>query len=319
MSSPFSAAFTRNDRLETDPTQRTNFIQKTTREFPLEPKERSMNFRYRDCFICVVALVTTGTDCHTARAEHDGKVQILLLGDSTTEGSVPRRHVPKGPHLEDVVRELLAAEKELPPTNVINLGLSGEFIRRLLDSGRYDKEAAKLPGVDYVLVRYGLNDNARRENFAENFPTDYHELIGRLKTDHPNATLIVMTVIPYGDEATCLRINQLNEAVAKAEGLTLFDIYPRYAAELKRGPDMLNYRRFPLEKIPENRREFVKPFVVGSVNSTVEVLDNRLDAHFGHLPGWFGDRHPNLAGYHVIGDETAKFLAPLMHAKLAKP
>lgn len=170
-----------------------------------------------------------------------------------------------------------------------------------------------------MLVRYGLNDNARRENFAENFPTDYHELIGRLKTDHPNATLIVMTVIPYGDEATCLRINQLNEAAAKAEGLTLFDIYPRYAAELKRGPDMLNYRRFPLEKIPENRREFVKPFVVGSVNSTVEVLDNRLDAHFGHLPGWFGDRHPNLAGYHVIGDETAKFLAPLMHAKLTKP
>ena len=24
------------------------------------------------------------------RAEHEGKVQILLLGDSTTEGSVPR-------------------------------------------------------------------------------------------------------------------------------------------------------------------------------------------------------------------------------------
>ena len=149
MSIQFSAAFTMNDRLKTDPTQQTTFIHKTTREFSLEPKDRSMNFRYRDCFICVVALVTTGTDCHTARAEHEGKVQILLLGDSTTEGSVPRRHVPKGPHLEDVIRELLAAEKELPPTNVINLGLSGEFIRRLLDSGRYDKEAAKLPGVDY--------------------------------------------------------------------------------------------------------------------------------------------------------------------------
>ena len=38
-------------------------------------------------------------------------------------------------------------------------------------------------------------------------------------------------------------------------------------------------------------------------------MDNRLDAHFRDLPGWFGDRHPNLAGYHVIGDETAKFLA----------
>lgn len=250
-------------------------------------------------------------------AEHEGKVQILLLGDSTTEGSVPRRHVPAGPHLEDVIRMLLAEEPDLPPTNVINLGLSGEYIRRLLDSGRYDKTASKLPGIDYVLIRYGLNDKAYRENLAENFPKDYHELIERLKVDHPQATLIVTTVIPYFDEANSKLVNQLNEQVAKNEGLPLFDIYPRYAEELKRGPDMLNYRRFPLEKIPENRRNFVKPFLAPG-NTTVEVMDNRLDAHFGHLPGWYGDRHPNLAGYHVIGDETAKFLIPMIRQRFGK-
>ncbi len=273
----------------------------------------------RSHFLSIAIAFATAFCSDFVQAEHDGKVQILLLGDSTTEGSVPRRHVPKGPHLEDVIRELLAAEKDLPPTNVINLGLSGEYIQRLLDSGRYEKAASKLPGIDFVLIRYGLNDNARRENFADNFPKDYHELIGRLKADHPNATLIVMTVIPYGNEETSLRLNKLNAEVAKAEGLPLFDIYPRYAAELKRGPDMLNYRRFPLEQIPENRREFVKPFVVPGAKPTVEVLDNRLDAHFGHLPGWFGDRHPNLAGYHVIGDETAKFLAPLIREQFRKP
>ena len=97
-----------------------------------------------------------------AFAEHEGKVQILLLGDSTTEGSVPRRHVPKGPHLEDVIRELLAAEKDLPPTNVINLGLSGEYIRRLLDSGRYEKEVSKLsrmnPAAGVYSVQAGYLD-----------------------------------------------------------------------------------------------------------------------------------------------------------------
>jgi lysophospholipase L1-like esterase len=266
----------------------------------------------RILLVAVLALLFNGSPL---KAEHEGKVQILLLGDSTTEGSVPRRHVPEGPHLEDVIRLLLAEEKDLPPTNVINLGLSGEYIRRLLDSGRYEKEASKLPGVDYVLIRYGLNDNAYRENLEENFPKDYHELIERIKVDHPQAMIIVMTVIPYGSEEMCLRLNKLNEQVAKAEGLTLFDIYPRYAEELKRGPDMLNYRRFPLEKIPENRREFVKSFIVPGAKPTVEVMDNRLDAHFGNLPGWFGDRHPNLAGYHVIGDETAKFLAPLIREK----
>jgi lysophospholipase L1-like esterase len=251
-----------------------------------------------------------------ASAEHEGKVQILLLGDSTTEGSIPRRHVPKGPHLEDVIRELLAEEKDLPPTDVINLGLSGEYVQRLLDSGRYDKLVPPLPGIDYVLIRYGLNDVARRENFDENFVPDYQKLIAKLRADHPKAELIVMTVIPYVNETESKRINGLNAAVAEAEKLPLFDIYPRYAAELKNGPNMLNYRRFSLEKIPANRRAFVKPFVF--LGTSVEVLDNRLDAHFGRLPGWYGDRHPNLAGYHVIGDETAKYLAPRIRARFVE-
>lgn len=270
-----------------------------------------------NCRWCCVGVLLLVTAADPVSAEHEGKVQILLLGDSTTEGSVPRRHVPAGPHLEDVIRILLAAEPDLPPANVINLGLSGEYIQRLLESGRYEKQASKLPGLDFILIRYGLNDINRRENFGDNFPRDYHELINRLKADHPAAEIIVMTVIPYGDEERCRTINALNESVAKAENLPLFDIYPRYATELKRGPDMLNYRRFPLEKIPENRRELVRPFVVDGTNPTVEVLDNRLDAHFADLPGWFGDRHPNLAGYHVIGDETAKYLAPRIRERFA--
>ena len=269
----------------------------------------------RDLLLSGLAAVALLCFPSLVRAEHDGKVQILLLGDSTTEGSIPRLITPQGPHLEEVIRSLLAEEKDLPPTNVINLGLSGEYIQRLLESGRYDKVAAKLPGIDYVLIRYGLNDNARREQFVENFPKDYHDLLERLRRDHPKAELIVTTVIPYGDEATSAKINKLNSDVAAAEKVPLFDIYPRYAEELKQGPNMLNYRRFPLEKIPENRREFVKPFVQ---SGSVVVLDNRLDAHFGQLPGWYGDRHPNLAGYHVIGDETAKYLTPRIRARFSE-
>jgi hypothetical protein len=55
--------------------------------------------------------------------------------------------------------------------------------------------------------------------------------------------------------------------------------------------------------------------VVDGKDPAVAVLDNRLDAHLGNLPGWYGDRHPNLAGYHVIADETAKYLAPLIRAR----
>ena len=256
-------------------------------------------------------------------AEHEGKIQILLLGDSTTEASFPKKLAPNEPQFEDIIRNLLAAEGDLPPTNVINLGLSGEFIRRLLDSGRYDKAAAKLPGLDYILIRYGLNDVARVPEFDTAFPKDFHELIARLRKDHPGAVLIPMTVIPMSadlksDEPKAKRINDLVRQVAAEEKLTVFDIYPRYAAEQAKGPNMLNYRRYPLSKIPEKYREFAKPYLWGDKDPAVVVLDNRLDAHFGNLDGWYSDRHPNLAGYHVIASETAKFLAPLIRERAGK-
>jgi len=257
-----------------------------------------------------------------ARAEHEGKVQILLLGDSATESSIPRKVAPQEAQFEDVVRILLAAEGDLPPTNVINSGLSGEFIRRLLDSGRYDRAVAKLPGLDYIFIRYGGNDYNKREDFPVNFPKDYHELIARLRRDHPAAMLIPTTNIPWGTDLEAEDVwpkisNRLVRQVAAEEKLTCFDLYPRYAAEQAKGPNMLNYRRFPLAKIPEKLREVAKPYLMEGRGKEpyVVVLDNRLDAHFGHIEGWFGDRHPNLAGYRVIADETAKFLAPIMRQR----
>ncbi|MDB6075643.1 MAG: nicotinamidase-like amidase [Verrucomicrobiaceae bacterium] len=248
----------------------------------------------------------------TVQAEHDGKLQIVLLGDSTTEGSIPRLVKPKGPHFESVLQSMLAVQPDLPPCNVIQRGLSGEFVRRLLDSGRYDRDVKSIPGIDYIFIRYGINDSARRENFAENYTRDYHELITKLRADQPKAQIIIMTVIPFSNEETSKRINDLNAKVAKEENLPLFDIYPRYAAELLKGPDMLNYRRYPVEKVPAQYQAFVKPYVIAG---KVVVMDNELDGLFGHLPGWAGDRHPNLAGYNVIADETAKYIAPVLRKR----
>lgn len=250
-----------------------------------------------------------------ARAEHEGKVQVLLLGDSTTIGSVCRQTNPDGLHLEDVVRLQLATRADLPPVQVINQGRDGEFIHGLLTNGRYDREIAKLPGIDYIFIRYGLNDRGKRENFKENFPRDFQELIARLKRDFPDATIFPTTIIPYMTAEADAEINALITQVAETEKLTLFNVYARYQAELGHGQNMLNYRRYPLDKIPAEQREWLKPFVRGN---SVVVMDNRLDAHFRELPGWFGDRHPNLAGYHVIGDETAKFLAPKLRERSAK-
>lgn len=263
---------------------------------------------------CLAATIAIGifVSAPGALAEHEGKLQILLLGDSTTEGSVPRRIKPEGPHLEKVLEQLLAAEGDLPACNVINSSLSGEYIRRLLDSGRYDRDAAKLPGLDYVFIRYGLNDRARRDDFTVNFVKDFHELLAQLRKDHPHARLIPMTVIPFANEQASREINDLVRDMAKKESLAVFDIYPRYVAELEKGFNMLNYRRFPLAKVPDKYHELVVPFVHGP---SIEVMGNELDGVLGHLPGWFSDRHPNLAGYNVIADETAKYLGELIREK----
>ena len=243
------------------------------------------------------------------------RLQILLLGDSTTEARIPKTLAPDEPQLEDTVRILLAAEPDLPPTDVYNEGLSGEFIRRLIDSGRYDKAAAQRPGLDYIFIRYGLNDQSKREDFKTNFPKDFHELLARLRKDHPQAMLIPMTSIPYSLENTHADINTLITQIAAEERLAVFDIAPRYLAELQKGPDSLNYRRYPLSKIPDRLKPFATPYIQPGADPTVIILDNRLDGIFGQLPGWFADRHPNVAGYNVIADETAKFLTPFIRAR----
>jgi len=249
---------------------------------------------------------------HPVCAEHNGKVQILLLGDSTTEGSIPRLMKPNGPHLEKVMEQLLKAESDLPPCQVINSSQSGEYIRRLLDGGRYAKNGKKLPGIDYIFIRYGINDRARVKDFKTSFPVHFHELIAQLHKDHPDAWIIPMTVIPFSNEAASKEINDLIRQVAKKEKLPVFDIYPAYAAELKQGHNMLNYRRYPVAKVPEKYRELVKPFII---RDRVCVMANELDAILGHLPGWYSDRHPNLAGYNVIARETVKYLTPLLQAR----
>jgi lysophospholipase L1-like esterase/nicotinamidase-related amidase len=239
------------------------------------------------------------------------RLQILLLGDSTTEASIPKKIAPEEPQFEDMLRIKLALEPDLPPCDVHNEGLSGEFIRRLLDT-RYDKAVKTKPQADYIFIRYGLNDRAKVKDFPTAFPQAFRALLTRLRQDHPQAKLIPMTVIPYALDNLHEDINALIRQIAEEEQLTLFDIAPRYLAELKKNPDGLNYRRYPLSKIPEQLRPLATPYLRPGADPQVVVLDNRLDGLFGHLPGWTSDRHPNLAGYNVIADETAKWLAPLI-------
>jgi len=238
-------------------------------------------------------------------------VRVLLLGDSRCIGSICRIVAPQADHLEQVMEKLLAAEKDLPPVKVINQGRDGEYIRGLL-SARYDRDITPLKDIDFVLIRYGANDRHRLKDFAKEFPRDYRDLLDRLRKDYPQAEIVLMTMLPLMGVKEDNEVNDVVRSLASERKLPLCDIHARYAAERKFGPHMLQYRRIPFKQVPERFRSLLADAVVGD---TVVVLDNRMDAHLRDVPGWFRDQHPNLAGYHVIGDETARFLAPLIRER----
>jgi lysophospholipase L1-like esterase len=240
------------------------------------------------------------------------KVRVLLLGDSTVIGTACRQLRPQADHLEDVVRKLLAAETDLPPVEVVNRGVNGDMIH-LMMVRRYEKDVAKQPPFDFIFIRYGLNDVRHLANFQVEFPANYRKLIARLRADHPRAEIVLETVIPYLGADKDRMINEQVHAVAQAEKLLLVDQYTPYAAALKNGPNMLSYRRLALPAIPKKYHALIPPDAIKG--EVVYVLDNLLDVHLAEVPDWFKDRHPNLAGYQIIGKELAGYLAPRLRDK----
>ncbi|MCB9766552.1 MAG: SGNH/GDSL hydrolase family protein [Candidatus Omnitrophica bacterium] len=249
-----------------------------------------------------------------AEPDSDQVVQVLLLGDSTVQGSVTRAVEPEADQLEDVVRKLLDAEGDLPPVRVINEGRGGEYVRGLLDN-RYETVLKDNPKADVITIRYGLNDYGKREGFHDNFKGDLVELIERLRRDYPDAKIYLETVIVYFDETKSGEINERVLQAAEETGVPVIDMYARTEAEREAGNTCLTYHRVPIERIPEKYHSLLPdPWREGEIC----VLDNRLDAHLKDVPGWFGDKHPNLAGYHVIGDELAIQLAPAIRERYSE-
>ena len=250
--------------------------------------------------------------CRPLPGAPGSRATVLLLGDSTTIGSVCREVAPEGPHLEALIAKRLSEHERLPGIQVVNLGRDDESIDALFRSGRYDREVATREGADYVVVRYGIIDSVRREQFVENFPRDYRTLIDRLRTDFPGVTVLLSTIVPFRAAEADAEVNRLIASVAAATQLPLVDVYGPFAEMVRRDAHGFTYRRIPLMHVPVEHHRLVAPFVHGD---HVVVLDGALDDAMAAVPGWFAERHPNLRGYEVIAEATATRLAMVMRAR----
>jgi lysophospholipase L1-like esterase len=241
-------------------------------------------------------------------------INILLLGDSTVEGWASHQFEPGQDQLEDVVRKLLEAEGDLPPARVVNAGRGGEYVQGLLER-RYDELLPEIKAAHFITVRYGLNDYGKREGFHENFQKDLVLLAERIRKDNATAEIIFETICCYFDEKKSAEVIPLIEKAASEAGVPLLDVYAGMKKEIDAGNTCLTYHRLPLDKIPAKLHALLPKPVK---ENEILVMDNRLDVHLRDVPGWFADKHPNSAGYHIIGDIEAKYLAPRIRARIGK-
>ncbi|MGY5352934.1 SGNH/GDSL hydrolase family protein [Wenyingzhuangia sp. IMCC45533] len=243
------------------------------------------------------------------------KTKILLVGDSTTIGNMPREVNPEGPHLEQMIEQLALVEG-LPELEVVNAGKGGETAQRLLGSKHYEDKIAHVKDVDYIFLRMGINDWFKCKNLKEEFPVQMKALIKQLQKDHSKATLYLATITSFMDPEKCIQVNDLIYQIAKDIDTQVLDIFTPYNDYLiANGRHSLNVRQCYIDKIPEKYHAWLKPHIYfrkGWGNKpdgyVVKVNDMSLDPIFGHIKEWYYDRHPNSTGYNLIAYETVQFL-----------
>lgn len=271
-----------------------------------------MKLNVNTLYICLFGLFA---GICSLTAEEADPVRILLVGDSTTIGSTPRKIDPEGLHLEGMI-ELLAACEGLPRLEVINAGKGGETAQRLLGIDWYEKAIASVREVDIIFVRLGINDWFRCDDFPAEFPDQLKALLSQLKEDHPSAVIHLATICQFMSPKDCEEVNRLIYDVAATKSLQVLDVYTPYHKHLEsNGLHSLNVRQTYLEEIPEKYHDFLKPHVSfrkgwgnKPAGDIVSVNGTELDPLFGQYKGWYGDRHPNSAGYHLIALTTVEFL-----------
>jgi lysophospholipase L1-like esterase len=148
---------------------------------------------------------------------------ILHLGDSITASI----YLPFEQRVDAALAPMLAKGFPARKIRQINLGADGEYIKDLLDSGRYKKVVKEnYQRVDVAIIRYGANDT--RFGAAEDFKKQLASLCDALRSDYPGIKILLGTG-PYlkGTQAQYGQYWQAIRDLAADRKFGLVDIYAR--------------------------------------------------------------------------------------------
>ena len=123
----------------------------------------------------------------------------------------------------------------------LNQGISGETTEGLLKRLKLFERTQ--PETIFVMI--GINDLIRG-SFDDSILSNQRLILRRLRRNHPDAQIVVQSILPHGGEATTWegrdrllaisnnRIRDLNEkmaAIASEEGVQYLDLYPLFSNE----------------------------------------------------------------------------------------
>jgi lysophospholipase L1-like esterase len=168
------------------------------------------------------------------------EVIVLHLGDSITITS----YLPFHRRVDRLLDAMTKKEFPAVRTRHINWGADGEYVKDLLDSGRYKKTVKEsFERIDVAIISYGPNDS--RFYAADVYRGLLDRLCETLKTDYPGITIILATetdLFPVNEDVRKQygAYWQASRDLAKEKGYRLVDNVARFAkeqsADLCRGP-----------------------------------------------------------------------------------
>jgi lysophospholipase L1-like esterase len=239
----------------------------------------------------------------TMAVNADQEVVIVHFGDSTCITG----YLPNDQRVEAVLNHRLSDFCKHQKIVGYNVAAGGDYIRRFLDNGRYEKVVKdKIPQIDIALIRYGHNDQKHCEPIE--FRRHLEEFCDLLRKDYPGIHIILETntwVDPEHHGEDPKATVQFNERMNSVWAVV------RQVAKERKYPLVEIYERKKKETEVGNWDQRIRNQQLSGETFATRILDGSRDEEMKNVPGWFVDNHPNANGVNIIADEEFKTITRL--------
>ena len=215
----------------------------------------------------------------------DEECTVAMLGDSTDMGSYIEDHLRLHRHLEMLLRDRFPDKA----VSVRNLSESGDYLKKLLESGRLERELDTLARCDLMIIRYGLNDQGHQIPPAD-FKKQLQQTCDTVLRRFPNTQIVLATTIP----PSAPRMNEATRALAAEREYPLVDIEEFLTKQAGLGNSnwhtgLRTRVGFPMNENPKDNPTGLK-----------------------------GDQHPNIHGSRLIAEQEYRTIEPIVERILSK-